>query len=132
MKLSARALRDVQSVNSFRYANQIEYTEGDTLTVYFQLIDAGLDRADEGYNPAGRRFMPAAAAVLTVTIDSINSAKKITRTATQPFSQDPSIWGVSILSTDLIRGTSPLRLSLNESGKITSGMVNNFFMVGSK
>lgn len=132
MLLSARPLRDVQSVNSFRYCNQLQFTEGDVLTVYFQLIDAGLDLSTEGYNPAGRRYMPAAGAVLTVTVDSINSAKKITRVATQPYAQDPSIWSLSILSTDTVRGTLPLKLSLNEAGKITNALVNNFFMVGSK
>jgi hypothetical protein len=132
MLLSARPLKDVQSVNSFRYANQLQFTEGDVLTVYFQLVDASLDRADEGFNPAGRRYMPAAGAVLTVTVDSNNAAKKITRSATQPYVQDPSIWALSVLSTDTIRGTLPLKVSLNEAGKITNALVNNFFMIGPK
>ena len=131
MLLSARPLRDVQSVNSFRYANQIQFTEGDVLTFHFQLIDASLDRSDEGYNPPGRRYMPAAGAVLTVTLDSINTVKKITRVATQPFTNDPSIWAVSIMSTDVVRGTIPLKFSLNEAGRVTNGMVNNFIMVSS-
>ena len=129
MLLSARPLRDVQSVNSFRLVNQVQFTEGDVLTVYFQLFDAALDRADEGYNPAGRRYMPAAGAILTVTIDCLNVAKQIVRVAAQPYAQDPSIWALNILSTDTIRGTLPIKLALNESGKKTFGMVNNFFMI---
>lgn len=132
MLLSARAFLDVQNVNSFRYTNNIRFTEGDALTFYFQLIDASLDLGSEGFYPAGRRYCPAAGAVLTVTLDSVNAAKKITRVATQPFAQDPSIWAVNITASDPLRGTIPLKLNLVEGAKVTNAVVNNFLMVGPK
>jgi hypothetical protein len=131
MLLQARMLTDVQSVNSFRYSpqNQVQWTVGDTLYVYFQLIDASLDRSMEGFNPAGRRYVPASGATLSVVIGSLDLAKQVTRAASQPYFQDPSIWRVSILATDTIKGTSPLKLTLTEGTKVTTGQTQNALLI---
>lgn len=124
MLLSARMLTDVGGVNSFEIIDKAQFTQGDETTVYFQLIDASLDTAAKGFNPSGRRYMPAVGATLSVVLDNIDDAKKITRTATQPFAQDGSIWAVSIFSTDNIApGTISLKLTLTEGVKITRGIV---------
>jgi hypothetical protein len=124
MLLSARILQDVASVNTFRPVQQLKFTKGDTLTIYFQLIDASLDTAGEGYNPVGRRYVPAAGATLSVVVDNIDVAKKVTKTATKPFSGDDSIWSISIASTDVIpSGTASLQFTLTESAKITKGVL---------
>lgn len=131
MLLSARILDNVSGVNAFQYADQAQMTEGDTPTIYFQLIDAGQDKAHEGFVPAGRRYVPDAGAVLTVTLDSIDSARKVVRIATQPFANDPSIWAVPLMTTDKVRGTVNMKLSLNEGGKVTQGMLQGALMVQS-
>lgn len=123
MVLSVRVLSDVTSVNSYEYVDRGSWTKGDTTTLYIQLIDATKDRAERGFVPAGRRYCPASGATLTVTIDSLDSAKKITnRVATQPYpTLDPSIWAVAITSADTIQGTCAIRVTLTQSGVVTKG-----------
>lgn len=117
MQLSARLLNDVASVNSYEVASALEFTAGDTQTVYFQLIDASLDRTEQGYNPPGRRYMPPATSTLQLTMLNIDDAKKVVRFCSQPFTQDPSIWAVAILGTDPLIGTVSLKFSLVEPSK---------------
>ena len=126
MLLSARMLAQVCDVNTFNYANQVEWTSGDTVRVYFQLLDMSQDKAQQGFKLAGKRYMPAAVvpAVLSVTIDNIDDAIKITRYAVQAFpTSDPSIWYVPVVGTDTISGCCALRLSLNENGVVTKGFL---------
>lgn len=124
MLLSARFLNQVASVNSFEYADNAQWTAGDTVTLYFQLADLTLDRPSGGYFPAGRRYMPASGATLNVTLANVDTAVQLVRAATQPYpTTDPSIWSVSVLATDLIRGTCDLVLNLREGSTLTSGRV---------
>lgn len=123
MILSARILENVSGVNSFSYANQAAFTEGDTPVIYFQLVDASQDRPEKGFVPSGRRFVPANGALLTVSLGSIDDARKISRLATQPFANDPSIWAFQVLTTDKIRGTVNMNLSLNQGGVLTKGQI---------
>src|SRR4051812_12653488 len=116
MLLSARFLNDVSSVNSFEMATAAEIYAGDAQTVYMQLIDASLDRSDQSFNPAGRRYMPPAGSTLQVTFLNVDDAKTVVRTASQPFAQDPSIWSIPILSTDPLAGTAAMNLVLTEPG----------------
>lgn len=122
--LSARMLNNVASVNAFDWANQVQATAGDgPYDVYFQLIDPTVDTVGAGFKPAGRRYAPVAGATLQATITNINDALQVVRAATQPFANDPSIWKVTLMSTDAIRGTCDLSLKLTESGKVTYGRV---------
>lgn len=122
MLLNARILIDCQNVNSWEPSTETSWTEGDTVDVYFQLIDASLDRPDQGFNPSGRRYVPGTGATLSCALENIDDAKKITRLATQPFAQDGSIWKLSVLAADTIRGTPQLRLTLTEGSRITRGL----------
>lgn len=131
MILSARILASVGSVNDFCYTQQIKFVEGDQLDVYIQLIDAAkMDVADQ-WKPSGMRFMPAAGATLSVTIDNIDDAKKIARPATQPFPLDPSIWKFTIMASDGIKGTQNLKLALTQGGVVTRGLVKSVLRVSS-
>jgi len=123
MLLCARTLGNVQSVNSFDYVDQIELTEGDVLPVYLQLHDRSRVSVCGPREPFGwgQRFCPASGAVLRVTLDHVDDARKITRVASQPFAQDPSVWRIDLLSTDKLRGTISLRLELTEGVKVTRG-----------
>lgn len=133
MILSARFLESVCSVNSFDYAgNTIEFTQGDVITVYFQLVDKSLDKK---LDPPFKRYMPNATSTLSVVVESIDDAKKITRSATQPFAtSDPSIWALRFLATDTIRGTCSMRLTLSEGTTtvtVTHGLLLNAFRIQS-
>lgn len=132
MLLSARMLKDVSSVNSFESDTQLSWTESDALTIYFQLIDISLDKPEQGFQPGGRRYVPATGSTLSVVMENIDDSKAITRLAVQPFSQDGSIWSLSILATDKIRGTPQLRLTLTEPSKTTRGLVKNSIKIYSK
>lgn len=132
MLLSARPLKDVSDVNSFQHDLQLAWTQGDALDVYFQLIDASLDRPDQGFNPGGRRFCPADGATLSVVLENLDDEKKITRAATQPFEGDSSIWKLTINATDKIRGTPHMRLTLTEGAVVTRGKASMLFRIHSQ
>lgn len=117
MVLSARLLTNVCDVNGFDFAQRFEMTEGDQTTLYIQLIDA---TKHKDLVPSGLRYIPANGATLTLTLDSLDNAKRVTRSATQPFT-DPSIWAVCILSSDKILGTVNLKLTLTENSVVKSG-----------
>lgn len=129
MILSARFLTNVGSVNSYEYTSNVEFTEGDGIDVYFQLIDSTKDRADQGFFPVGRRYAPGEDATLQVTIDNINDAKKVTRFCSRPYAEDPTIWKLSILASDAVRGTSNLKLTLIDGTKNIRGIVQGAFRV---
>jgi hypothetical protein len=114
MLLSIRFLNDVSNVNSFEYASNVEFHAGDPQAISFQLIDASLDRPEQGFVPAGRRYMPPAASTLAVTFQNLDDAKRFTRAATQPFPLDPSIWQVPVLASDPLVGTVRLKMVLTE------------------
>lgn len=122
MLLSARILTSVANVNVFEYADVAEFTEGDGPAIYFQIVDASLDR---NHRPSGRRYMPAAGATLEVVIHSIDDDKKVTRYASQPFSTDPSIWKLQLQSSDQVRGTCSMKLTLVEGSTTTRGHVDS-------
>ena len=121
MLLSCRFLNKVADVNTFSYTNQLNFTQGDTPTIYLQIVDASVDLPSEGFNPPYRRYMPQLGATLKVTLDNLNTSKKVVRFATQPFPLDPSIWSFPILSTDQIVGTVSVLLQLTEGSTVTNG-----------
>ena len=131
MLLSARVLKNLTTVNSFEYDDTIQWMEGDSLTLYFQLIDAELDLSAKGWNPSGRRYVPPATTTLTVVLENIDTGKTITRVATQPFTGDLSIWSIPILATDKARGAPQLRLILAEPTKTIRGVVKGLFRIQS-
>jgi hypothetical protein len=124
MLLSARPLINVANVNTWSFADQIAFTQGDQVTIYFQLIDVLKDTSVQGFKPAGRRYIPASGATLSVTIPNIDTSKILTKVATNPYANDTSIWSFTILPTDPVVGTITLKLALTEGGVITYGVVN--------
>lgn len=124
MVLSIRFLSDVGGVNNFQFATDLQIGAASPGFVYFQLIDASVNTAIKGWNPPGRRYMPAAGATLTVTFNNLDDSKVVTRVASQPFSQDPSIWRVQVLATDFPNtATVEMGISLNEAGAVSIGCV---------
>lgn len=129
MLLSARMLENVASVNDFNYVDQVRFTQGDALFVYFQLVDLNKDVNNQ---PSGKRFMPASGATLSVEVNTINDATTLTKIATQPYANDTSIWRIQILAGDNIAGTFTMKLALTQSGVVTRGVVNNSISIVSQ
>ena len=123
MLLSCRFLNDVQNVNSFRYTDAIEFYTGDLQNVYIQLIDASVDTSAQGFNPSGRRYMPAAGSQLRVTLQNVDDLKVVYRAGVQAYpTTDPSIWYIPILPSDPLTGTITISAQLVETG----GNVHSF------
>lgn len=122
MLLSARILNAVSGVNSFEIAESAQFSQGDTLTLYFQLLDASLDTSSKGFDPPGRRYIPATGATLQCTLTNIDDAKQVSRYATAAFpADDRSVWALSVLASDGISGTSDLVFKLTEGSIVTNG-----------
>lgn len=125
MILSCRFLIDVAGVNTFQYIPQAEMYAGDSQNLYIQLTDASLDRAEQGFNPVGRRYCPPATSTLSVTFKNIDDAKVVVRAATQAYpTLDASIWFIPILSSDPLSGTITMGATLTEPGR-TIGFSNS-------
>jgi len=118
MPLSCRFLADVSGVNSFEYAAQAEIYQGDDATIYIQLVESGLDRSDQGFFPAGRRYCPPASSTLTVLLKNIDDAKKVIRVCTQAYpTLDASIWYITLLPSDPLSGTVTMEATLEEPSR---------------
>jgi hypothetical protein len=122
MLLSGQLLDQVFDVNNWMVVSDVRITQGDSPFVYFRLVNAVLDT---NFKPPGRRYMPAGGAVLTATLKNVNDANTLTKTCTQPFAQDPSMWKFQVLQADGLVGTYTITLQLTEGTTITYGRVNN-------
>jgi len=135
MLLACRFLADVANVNSFDgVASSVSMNVGDTQWLYFQLIDASVDRKDQGFNPPGRRYIPAASSTVSVTFTNTDTGPDVcvtefggsrinpsvpatlVRGAVNPFAPDTSIWRVQLLGTDSLKGTVNVAVTLTEPG----------------
>lgn len=117
MKLGLRVLDDVQTVNSLEEATEVSVVSGDPVDLYFQLVDGLRDAASPAY-----RYMPTAGATLSLILDNLDIAKRVTKVASQPFS-DLSIWKVSLtaLETAKLKGTVSLLFTLTEGSVSRNG-----------
>lgn len=118
MQLGSRFLNNVGGINQFDRADSITFTAGTDQQIYLVLVDASLDRTDQEFNPPGRRYCPPATSVLTVTLVNIDTAKVVTRVASQPFAGDLSIWTFPVLNSDPLDGTVTINLTLVEPSRI--------------
>ncbi len=119
MILNCRFLVDVAGVNTFQYTAQAEMYAGDTQDLYIQLTDAALDRTEQGFVPAGRRYCPPAGTTMSVTFKNMNDAKVVTRAAVQAFPElDASIWYIPLMGSDPLAGTITMSATLTETGRV--------------
>lgn len=110
MRLSAKAILNWANVNDFEYASQWIVRAGDPLSLYFQLVDldkSPIKSVPTQYFRGGNTSSPALRYLagigsnnqpvqVIVTFPSIDDRKVITLIATQPDSNDSSIWMVSV------------------------------------
>jgi hypothetical protein len=131
MLLSARILSPFSDVNNFDVAQVFQMSSGEQQVMTFQLIDAAKCPPTQCFYPFGLRYMPAAGAVLQCTLQAIDGNQNIVRYASQPYpTQDPSIWQLTLMSTDTLVGTFALKLSLSEGGVIKKGSLQQAVQIG--
>ncbi len=116
-RLSAQAIIAYQNINSFNYANQWSMNAGDTVTLYFQVIDLDQGVGNTLSNQPFRYGYPLQSPIgqpalryllgigtqnqpysIVVTFPSIDNSKVIQLNAFQASPNDSSIWGVNIPS----------------------------------
>jgi hypothetical protein len=125
MRIGARILRAVNGVNSYEYAQEFEHNELSQNTLYIQLVNLDHNRDGE---PHGIPYQPAAGSTLSITLPSIDANAVVNLAASQPFSEDASIWSAAILDTHDF-ATGNLYMSLTESGVVKNIIVENGLIV---
>lgn len=126
MFLSGTILKNVQNVNSFVTTTEVKVRQGNPSTLYFQTVD----KEQTDANGRSLRYMPAVGASMTVSIPSISSVQTVNKVATQPFSQDPSIWAINILATDVMT-TGNLIFTLTEGAVMRTAVIDGAIIVES-
>ena len=120
MKLSAKFLKNVENVNSFQYVPQWDISEGSAQSLYFQIIDKQKEDI---------RYMPQDAPItVKVFFLSIDDDQIIEKTATQPFTDDKSIWKIDLLVTD-VPNSGAVKFSVDENGTTVTFKVSQAIVV---
>lgn len=119
--LTLRPLTGFVDINNYTATDSILFTPGDSTTIYFQLVDPTRNLAYYGFNPIGTSYHPSNTATLSVTLNSINLAKVVTRFATLASPNDTSIWSFPILSTDPISGNISVNFTLTDGATTING-----------
>lgn len=121
MKLSAKFLKNVANVNNFQYADQWDIAEGSAHRLYFQIVDVLKDNL---------RYMSQATSIdsVTVTFLSIEDDSEITKTATQAWSDDKSIWYIDLAANE-VPNSGAVKFSITEDGVTTQFRVAQAIVV---
>ena len=108
MRLNARILKNVANVNNWEYGDTVYVQEGQSNDFYIQLVDLDMTpvEGDSGSLPEHpMRYLPQGTAIsLEVTFPALRAesdddgAEQFDVAATQPFTDDSSIWKVSLAS----------------------------------
>ena len=107
MKLSAKFLKNVADVNCFQYVTQWDISEGSAQRLYFQVVD----KLKEDL----RYLSQATATSIDVIFLSVESDEEITKTATQAFADDKSIWYID-LAADEVPNSGAVKFIITEDG----------------
>lgn len=132
MRLSAKIIKNVSNVNHWIYADSAYIQEGQINEFYFQLVD--LDKT----HPAEKseilphfplRYMPQGTVVtVAVTFPDLNPDNEFTVTASQPFTDDKSIYKITLASTQT-PNSGTIQISLIEDGVEKVFKVSNALQV---
>jgi hypothetical protein len=108
MKLSAKFLKNVANVNCFDYTKQWDISEGSSHTLHFQIIDK---------LKSDLRYLSQATLIDSVSVIflSIDETTEITKTATQSFSDDKSIWHIDLDASE-VPNSGAVKFSIVEDG----------------
>lgn len=119
MRINAKIIKNVASVNQWEYATEATVQEGQANTIYFQLVD--LDKTHPGEKSKTLpdfplRYLSQATSIsASVTFPALNPEDEIVVNATQPFSDDKSIWKVDLTSDQVPFGGN-IVVALMEDG----------------
>jgi len=116
MKLSAKFLINVESVNNFDYVDQWDVSEGSAHRLHFQLIDKQM--GDLRYLSQATVLGP-----VTVTFLSVVDGSEIVKIATQPFADDKSVWYIDLLATE-VPNAGAVKMSISEDAVISQFRVD--------
>lgn len=123
MQLTLRLLDDAQNVNSWEPVTDLVVAAGDPQAIFFQVVVNNPKRNAACGPVENMRYMPEAGATMSVVLDNIDVAKKVTKVAVQPFATDGSIWRVDLTSQDSTKlaGTVSVSFALTEGLRVVSG-----------
>lgn len=98
MKLNLQMLDPSSTLNKLHLLSEVEVYPGSTATIMFQLVDLNQQLSDicDLYS----RYVPASGATVSVVISNLDSANVVTKTATNPFADDRSIWSFDLTATE--------------------------------
>lgn len=120
MRLSAKFLKNVASVNNFDYADEWVMAEGSAQKLYLQLVDLDQD---------GLRYLSQATVVtLEVTFLDLETTSNIVIAAVNEFTDDKSIWRVDLTAVQ-IPNSGKVTFKLTEDAVDTSFAVNQAITV---
>lgn len=119
MKLSVKALINVDNLNAYKTVAQTEANEGQPNYLHFKLIDMNRD---------GIRYIPTSGSSLKVIFDSIDDSKVIEVIASNPFPDDRSIFKVALTSSQ-IPASGGIKFVLTEDGIQKSFYVSQLIIV---
>jgi hypothetical protein len=134
MRLGIQMLDCAGYVNSIKLVRQTELRQGDSLSLYFMLVNL----------ETGLRYVAASGALLSVNIPRSRVEQGritdqrcihnpgITRAAVQPFVGDASIWTMPLTQTDTKSMVSGgIIVTLSEGSKITKAALDMSLLVHS-
>ena len=129
MRLNAKILKNVASINQWQYASQAYVSEGQANDIYIQLVDLDKDIAIETksaeYPEFPIRYISGAAAIgVVATFDSLDDDEVFTINGTQPFADDKSIWKFPLTNSQIPSGGN-LKITLTEDGADKTFIVLN-------
>lgn len=145
MRLSAKPIITWNGVNSYVFGNQWIISQGDSVTLYFQIFDS--DQATHGSsqssgvftgvtslgNTAGLRYLIGIGpsnqpCQVTVTFPSIDDTKVLNLIATQADPNDSSIWQINLTSNMTVSGGN-VQFTIEEGNKTRRFSVINMINV---
>ena len=135
MRLSAKILKNVNSVNSWQFTSQCFMQEGSSNTLYIKLVDldqvTGIVSEKSTANPENpiRYISQANTVVAQATFDSLDTDSQFTITGIQPFSNyDKSIFKFE-LTANQIPNSGNLIITLIEDNISRKFVVRNAIIV---
>lgn len=134
MRLSAKILKNVTSVNSWEYANQAHAQEGQANTIYIQLVD--LDRsvslaAEKSFAVPEMpiRYIPQGTVVTaSATLPALDDDEQFTTAGAQPFPDDKSIWRFNLTASQ-VPSSGYMKITLIEDGVTRTFLIKNAITV---
>lgn len=131
MRLNAKIIKNVSSVNHWEYTDSAYLQEGQINEFYFRLVD--LDKIHPGEKSKilpdfPLRYIPQGTTTVSVTFPDLNPENEFSASASQPFADDKSIFKITLASNQ-VPNSGGMRISITEDGNVRSFMLKNAIKV---